>query len=76
MPTNHTKKYDLNLWETEDAVLRTDFNADNEKIDTALAAKAEAAELTSLKQTVSSLSGTVSDHTNLLTKLGNCQVQV
>ena len=32
-----TEHYQLNLWDAEDAILRTDFNADNEKIEAALA---------------------------------------
>ena len=42
MVTNHTENYELNLWEPEDAVLRTDFNADNEKLEAALTRQAEA----------------------------------
>lgn len=38
MATNHTANYQLNQWEATDQVLRTDFNADNSKIDAALAA--------------------------------------
>ena len=53
MSTNHTANYDLCQWEATDQVLRTDFNEDNAKIDAALAAKAEAAALNSLAQTVS-----------------------
>ena len=52
MATNYTTNYQLNQWEPTDQVLRTDFNADNTKIDAALAAKAEAAALNSLTQTV------------------------
>ena len=36
MATNHTINYQLNQWEPTDQVLRTDFNADNAKIDAAL----------------------------------------
>ena len=32
-----TEHYQLNLWDAEDAILREDFNADNEKIEAALA---------------------------------------
>ena len=42
MSTNHTTNYDLNQWEGTDKVLRTEFNADNAKIDAALQANAEA----------------------------------
>ena len=37
MATNKTTNYQLNQWEPTDQVLRTDFNADNAKLDTALA---------------------------------------
>jgi len=39
MPSNFTPNYQLNQWEPDDRVLRTDFNADNAKIDAALAGK-------------------------------------
>ena len=42
MFTNHTTNYNLNQWEATDKVLRTEFNADNAKIDAALKANAEA----------------------------------
>ena len=42
MSTNHTTNYNLNQWEATDKVLRTDFNADNAKIDAALKANADA----------------------------------
>ena len=42
MATNYTEHYELNQWEPTDQVLRTDFNADNAKVDTALAGLAEA----------------------------------
>jgi len=38
MPSNFTPNYQLNQWEPDDRVLRTDFNADNAKIDAALGA--------------------------------------
>ena len=37
MSTNHTPNYDLSQWEATDPVLRADFNADNAKLDAALA---------------------------------------
>ena len=37
MATNQTTNYQLNQWEPTDPVLRTDFNADNAKLDAALA---------------------------------------
>ena len=38
MATNYTTNYDLCQWESTDQVLRTDFNADNAKVDAALTA--------------------------------------
>ena len=35
--SNYTTNYQLNQWEAGDQVLRTEFNRDNQKIDTALA---------------------------------------
>ena len=40
MASNHTQHYGLCQWEATDAVLRTDFNEDNQKIDTALKTQA------------------------------------
>ena len=37
MSTNHTPNFNLCQWEADDKVLRSDFNADNQKIDAALA---------------------------------------
>lgn len=39
---NHTPNYNLSQWEPGDPVQRADFNADNAKIDAALAARPEA----------------------------------
>ena len=36
MATNHTANYELSQWLSTDQVLRTDFNADNVKLDAAL----------------------------------------
>lgn len=67
MPTNHTPNYDLSQWEPSDKVLRTDFNADNAKIDAALAGKASAA-------AVDSLARTVAGHASALVRTGNCRI--
>ena len=40
MSTNYTRNYNLCQWEASDKVLRTDFNADNAKIDAALGSHA------------------------------------
>ena len=42
MSTNHTPNFNLCQWEADDKVLRSDFNADNQKIDAALKANADA----------------------------------
>ena len=39
---NHTQNYQLSQWDADDPVLRTDFNADNAKIDAALKAETDA----------------------------------
>src|SRR5699024_2355894 len=41
MSSQKTEHYELNQWLATDQVLRTDFNADNAKIDAALAGLAE-----------------------------------
>ena len=52
MASNHTEHFSLNQWHADDQVLRTDFNEDNAKIDSALkdlaAAQAEKADQTAL----------------------------
>lgn len=59
MASNQTANYQLNQWSESDRVLRTDFNADNEKLDAALAsmstqiaAKANQEEVNGLKNVV------------------------
>ena len=42
MSTNHTEHYSLSQWLAADQVQRTDFNADNAKIDAALRTKSDA----------------------------------
>lgn len=51
--TNTTPNYHLSQWAEDDRILRQDFNADLAAIDTALAAKAGAAELSALAEKVS-----------------------
>ncbi len=41
MSTNKTTHYQLNQWEPEDKVLRTEFNQDNAKLDSALTQAAQ-----------------------------------
>ena len=42
MASGQTANYQLNQWEAEDKVLRTEFNADNAKLDAALTGLAAA----------------------------------
>lgn len=53
-----TSHYQLNQWDAEDRIQRTDFNSDNAKVDAAL--KAQASDMASLAAEVA--------------KCGNCQV--
>lgn len=65
MATNHTPNYQLCQWEASDQVLRTDFNADNSKLDSALEDLS-----TSVKQ-----HGTqISQINQKIATLGNCLI--
>ena len=44
-----TTNYQLHQWDPEDNFLRTDFNTDLSKIDTALAGKADNSDITNLQ---------------------------
>ena len=87
MASNYTSSYNLNQWSASDRVLRTEFNADNAKIDAALAGKASASSVSSLQTTVNglktskadktaldALKTTVTQHTSSLSGKGNCQL--
>ena len=78
MATNYTTNYQLNQWEPTDQVLRTDFNADNAKLDAALADlaenKADQADLDALSSTVTGLASTVAGHAGTLSSLQNGRV--
>ena len=52
MSTNQTTNYELNQWLSTDQGLRTDFNADNAKLDATLAAKVDASDLEALENVV------------------------
>ena len=71
MASNYTENYALCQWEPTDQVQRTDFNADNAKLDAALAAldsgKADQSALNALSSTVSSLSANVTANLTKLT---------
>lgn len=53
-----TTNYQLCQWEPSDRILRTDFNRDNEKIDTALAAAAGQSILRPIREIVTTESAT------------------
>ena len=83
MASNYTSNYNLCQWEADDKVLRTEFNADNARIDAAIKAvdrrvdgKASTSALDGLKSTVESLSATVAGQEGALAKKGSCQVAV
>ena len=59
MASNQTSSYGLSQWEATDQVKRTDFNADNAKIDAALE------ELVSGKATTTALNSALSRITAL-----------
>ncbi|MGO5021673.1 hypothetical protein ACTQ4E_01105 [Lawsonibacter sp. LCP25S3_G6] len=65
MATNHTANYQLNQWEATDQVLRTDFNDDNAKIDTALK---------SLNTTAQQHTTQLSQLQTSLSKCGDCKL--
>ena len=85
MASSYTTNYQLNQWSAADQVLRTEFNADNSKVDAALKTNADAIAAETAARTaalgqkadqsaLSSLTQTVSGHTAALTQLGNCQL--
>ena len=53
----HTQNYQLSRWEKDDRIMMEDFNADNEAIDAALAAKADAEDVTALGESVNAALG-------------------
>ena len=53
----HTQNYQLSRWEKDDRIMMEDFNADNAKLDAALAAKADAEDLTALGESVNAALG-------------------
>jgi len=82
MASSYTSSYNLCQWKPSDKVLRAEFNADNVKIDAALAGKAEQSEVSLLKSAVECkaeqsaldrLSAAVSGHGTAL-EARNCRV--
>ena len=66
MASNQTSNYGLNQWEATDQVLRTDFNADNDKIDAALK---------ELADTVAGQGNILAGQGTVIPKLGNCKIE-
>ena len=55
----HTQNYQLSRWEKDDRIMMEDFNADNAKLDAALAAKADAEDVTALGETVAEVAESI-----------------
>ena len=64
MASNYTTNYELPLWEPQDSFLRTEFNEAHQKIDAAIASKADAADVTALESEVDALARSA----------GNCRI--
>ena len=62
MASNYSTNYQLNQWEPTDQVQRTDFNADNAKIDAALKTNADA------------ITAETAARTAAVALCGNCQI--
>ena len=65
MASNQTPNYALNQWAPSDQVIRLDFNADNEKIDTALAGLSQQLSAKADQSEVNTLSATLQTKANL-----------
>lgn len=55
MASNYTEHYGLCQWEATDQVLREEFNQDNQKLDEALAGKAELSNVEDINRRVETL---------------------
>ena len=66
MASNQTSNYGLNQWEATDEVLRTEFNADNSKIDAALKGLADKD---------AELEGTLAGQAADIAKCGTCKFE-
>ena len=64
MASNYTENYGLCQWEATDGVLRTDFNEDNTKIDTALKDLSDQVNQKANQSTVNTLTTTVNQKAN------------
>ena len=72
MASNYTENFGLCQWEATDQVLRTEFNEDNAKLDAALSALETA--LKTQGNTQAEQANTITQHTDAIAKLGNCQL--
>ena len=83
----HTENYQLSQWAKQDRIQMQDFNADNQKLDTALKAEADAraaetsarqaadaAETAQRKSADAAQQAVLDTHTAQIAKLGNCQI--
>ena len=68
---NQTSNYQLNQWDPEDRILRTDFNEDNAKLDAALKANADA-----ISSEADARSNAVSSLASQLAAKGNVRVEI
>ena len=68
MASNQTSNYGLNQWEATDQVLRTEFNADNLKVDTAL--KKQAASISNLAVQITDGLAEKAEKSDLGTEIG------
>ena len=76
MSSQKTEHYESNQWLATDQVLRTDFNADNAKIDAALNTLAGQVSGKADGEAFQALSGTVAGHTAAIAQLGNCEIDL
>ena len=75
MASNQTTNYQLNQWEPTDQVLHTDFNADNAKVDAALASKANQTALDKLSGSLEDLSQRTDMLETQIVKCGTCKFE-
>ena len=71
---NKTTNYQLNQWDADDPVIRTDFNEDNAKIDAALSEKANVSAVEALQAGKADKTALAALQT-VVTGKGNCVVE-
>ena len=70
MASGQTEFYQLNQWQAEDQVLRTEFNQDNAKVDAALHALAQTA--SGLSQSIAGLNQSITALNQAVAAAGTC----